>query len=57
MMFGSSTIGSRATHILPYTTSKVFLDSFGDRARDARPTDLVELRFIKELDGGLSQAL
>lgn len=26
------------------------LDSFGDRAKDARPTDFVELRFIKELE-------
>ena len=37
---------------------KAVLDSFGDRAKDARPTDFVELRFIKELeDSGFIQAL
>jgi len=37
---------------------KAVLDSFGDRAKDARPTDFVELRFIKELEGsGFIQAL
>jgi hypothetical protein len=29
---------------------KAVLDSFGDRAKEARPTDFVDLRFIKELD-------
>lgn len=29
---------------------KAVLDSLGDRGKDARPTDFVELRFIKELD-------
>jgi ABC-type nitrate/sulfonate/bicarbonate transport system substrate-binding protein len=37
---------------------KMVLDSFGDRAKDARPTDFFELRFIKELDdSGFIQAL
>ena len=37
---------------------KAVLDSLGDRGKDARPTDFVELRFIKELeDSGFIQAL
>jgi ABC-type nitrate/sulfonate/bicarbonate transport system substrate-binding protein len=37
---------------------KAVLDSFGDRAKDARPADFVELRFIKELEeSGFIQAL
>jgi NitT/TauT family transport system substrate-binding protein len=37
---------------------KAVLDSFGDRAKDARPTDFVDLRFIKELeDNGFIQTL
>jgi hypothetical protein len=26
------------------------MDSLGDRAKDARPTDFVDLRFVKELE-------
>ena len=29
---------------------KAVLDTLGDRGKDARPTDFVELRFVKELD-------
>jgi len=37
---------------------KAVLDTLGDRGKDARPTDFVELRFIKELDdSGFIQAL
>ena len=37
---------------------KAVLDSFGERGKDARPTDFVELRFIKELeDSGFIHAL
>jgi hypothetical protein len=37
---------------------KAVLDSLGDRGKDARPMDFVELRFIKELeDSGFIQAL
>jgi ABC-type nitrate/sulfonate/bicarbonate transport system substrate-binding protein len=37
---------------------KAVLDSLGDRGKDARPTDFVELRFIKELeDSGFIDAL
>jgi sulfonate transport system substrate-binding protein len=37
---------------------KAVLDTLGDRAKDARPTDFVELRFIKELeDSGSIQGL
>lgn len=37
---------------------KAVLESLGDRAKDARATDFVELRFIKELeDSGFIQAL
>ena len=37
---------------------KAVLESFGERGKDARPTDFVELRFIKELeDSGFIHAL
>ena len=37
---------------------KAVLESLGDRAKEARPTDFVELRFIKELEeSGFIQAL
>ncbi len=37
---------------------KAVLESLGDRAKEARPTDFVELRFIKELEeNGFIQAL
>ena len=37
---------------------KAVLDTLGDRGKDARPTDFVELRFIKELeDSGFIQTL
>jgi NitT/TauT family transport system substrate-binding protein len=37
---------------------KAVLDSFGERGKDARPTDFIELRFIKELeDSGFIHAL
>ena len=37
---------------------KAVLETFGDRGKDARPTDFVEMRFIKELDdSGFIQAL
>jgi hypothetical protein len=31
---------------------KAVLDTLGDRAKEARPADFVDLRFVKELDGG-----
>ena len=37
---------------------KAVLDSLGDRSKDARPTDFVDMRFIKELEeSGFIQAL
>jgi NitT/TauT family transport system substrate-binding protein len=37
---------------------KAVLDTLGDRAKEARPVDFVELRFVKELDdGGFINAL
>jgi hypothetical protein len=37
---------------------KAVLDSLGDRGKDARPTDFVDMRFIKELEeSGFIQAL
>ncbi len=37
---------------------KAVMDSLGDRAKDARPADFVDVRFVKELeDSGFVSAL